>query len=409
MDSLRTTNLSGETTRILAGSYTDPVFGSSQAHSIFQYKPGSAGTVIADNATYDSAVLQLRFDFYTYGSIGKTTQSFEVYELTDELDHANDYFFNSVVNNTRTPIGSSSFDVDYDFFKQEFEDTDKDSVMTLNIKLDGSFGKRLFEAVDPEDVNYTDFEIFKSNFKGLAVVPQQTDKIVGFNPNDLNSVLLLYYTEDGTQKSLGFYLSQGVTFSQIISDRSTSELSGLTQYFTDFDPGPKRYTQSGSSIVTKLDISKFYDYVDTLTNVIINSAEFEITDVESSSTLAAPEGLAIGMLKTNNRFRTLATAEDTTDFVSFGGLLTLNDKSKFFIAAGQSTILSLDYSATSNSYNGYPTLFFQRLFELKSKRYPYWAIRPITPQPGKSLNRAIFPNDKIKLKIYYTRATLENQ
>ena len=117
--------------------------------------------------------------------------------------------------------------------------------------------------------------------------------------------LTLHY-HDGTEaKVVSYVFSQCVNFSKITSNRSSTELSGLNQYFTDFDPGVKRYIQGGSSIITKLDFSRFYDYVDTLTNVIVNSAEFEILGVETSSTFKAPLGLSISMLEMNNRYKTL--------------------------------------------------------------------------------------------------------
>jgi hypothetical protein len=115
------------------------------------------------------------------------------------------------------------------------------------------------------------------------------------------------------------------------------------------------------------------------------------------------------MLKPDNRYRTLKTKQDTTDYVSFEGMLTLGDQGKFFIGDGSQKIFPITYTSTTTNYSGLPTLFIQKLFDLKSTRYPYWAIRPLGPQPGKSLNRTVFPKENIKLKIYYTRATLENQ
>lgn len=410
MDSLRTTNFTGETNRILAGSYIDPVFGPTQAQSIMQFRPSSLSTVLPANAVFDSIIFKMRFDFYTYGTLGETTQSFDVYELTKELSLKDDYFFNSNVTYSHSSLGSNSFDVNYDFFKKEYEDTDKDSVLTLRIKLDNAFGERLFNAVNPEDVNYTDFDLFKAAFKGLAIVPQQSDKIVGFNPTDfLNSTLTIHYHDGVDLKTLSFEFTQCVTFSKIISDRSNTELSGLNQYFTDFDPGPKRYTQGGSSIITKLDFSRFYDYMDTITNVMVNSAELEIPGVETSPTFKVPLGLSVSMLEPSNRFRILKDAQDSLDYVLFGGTLTLGDQSKFFVAQEPGKIFSANHSSTNNNYSGLPTLFVQKLYDLKSKRFPYWAVRPLSPQPGKSVDRAVFPKENIKLKIYYTRATLENQ
>jgi len=393
----------------LAGSYVDPVFGSTQAQAFMQYKSSNIATIIPAAAELDSVVLQMRFDFYTYGSPGESTQSFDVFEITEELNLQQDYFFNSDVPIAHSTLGSATVNVNSEYFKKEYEDTDKDSVLTIRIKLNNDFGQRLFDAVDPEDVNYTDFELFKAAFKGLSIVSQQSDKIVGLNPSDLNSSLILYYRDGDANKTLSFIFSQGVTFSKILSDRSSTELSGLNQFHTDYDPGLKRYLQGATSIITKLDFSKFYEYMDTIPNLMINSAELEISNVETSSNFNVPAGLSVSMLRTNNRFRSLTNAKDTVDYINFNGKLALGDQLKFFVAQDLGQIFSLDYSATNNVYSGFPTLFVQQLFTLKSTPYPFWALRPSNPQPGKSVDRLVFPKDNIRLKIYYTRATLDNQ
>lgn len=409
MDSLRTTSVSGETNRILAGSYEDPVFGPALATAYFQYRPYDVTASITASSVFDSVTFSMLVDYYHYGSTGQTTLSFDIHEVTQELNQEDLYFFNSNVGISNASIGSNTIVVNSDFFKKEYEDKDADSVITLKIKLDNNFGQRLFDAINPEDVNYTDFDLFKETFKGLAIVTQQADKIIGFNPINLKSSITLHYHDGTTAKTESFVFSQCVTFSNISSDRSTTELSGLNQYFSDFDPGMKRYIQGGASIVTKLDISKFYDYIDTITNVMVNSAELEITGVEASSNLVPPQGLSMSMLRTNNRYTSLASNQDTLTFKAFSGLLIMDDNLKFFAAERTGTKLSLEHSTTLNSYNGLPTLFFQKLIDLKSTRYPYWALRPLNPEPGKSVHRTLFPKDKIKLKFYYTRATLENQ
>jgi hypothetical protein len=409
MDSLRTSALTGEANRLLAGSYIDPVFGTTQAEALMHYRPTSVSTAIPANATFDSIVFKLRFDFYSYGTTGTTNQSFEIFEIEEELNTEDTYYFNSEVTIGRTPLATTSKLVNYTFFKGEYEDTDVDSVYTLTTRLDDSFGLRLFNAVNPEDVNYTDFDLFKENFKGLAIVPQQSDKIVGFNPADANSSLIIYYHDGATARSLAFNFAQGVTFSKITSDRSTTELSGLTEFHTDFDPGLKRYIQGGSSIVTKLDFSKFYEYMDTIQYIIINSAELTIPDVQPESTLIPPQSLSLTMLQADNRFKTLKTIQDTLIYIAFNGSLLLGDQGKFFAAGDQGGVFPLEYSSTNANYSGLPTLFFQRLFDLKADRYPYWALRPLTPQPGRSVDRVAFQKDNIKLKLYFTRATLDKQ
>lgn len=396
----------------MAGSYVDPVFGTTEAQAFMQFKSSNIATVIPVTSVFDSVVLRMRFDFYSYGSPELTTQTYNVYEVAEELNLKADYFFNSTVGIGRIPIGTTTFDINHDYFKEEFEDTNADSVLTLKVKLSSGFGQRLFDAIDPEDVNYTDFELFKANFRGLAIRPGQSDKIVGFNPSDLNSSLILYYHDDaGVSKTFSFVFSQGVTFSKILTDRSASDLAGLDQFHTDFDPGIKRYIQSGTSVVTKLDFSKYYEYIETIPNMIVNSAALEISETETSSNFKVPKELSLSMLRLNNRLKNFNNKQDTVDYISFNGKLALDNQFRFFAAPdqGQSQIFSLNYSATDNKYIGYPTLFIQQLYNLKSTQYPFWALRSSNPQPGKSVDRLVFPKDKVKLKIYYTRSTLDKQ
>jgi hypothetical protein len=405
MDSLRTTNLTGETIRLLAGSYNDPVFGKVEAQSFMQFRPSIVSTFIAPTALFDSLVLQLRFDFYSYGSSGETSQTFSVHEISDELFFTENYYSNSPIGISQVSLGSSTINVNPEYFKSEFDDTDTDSVLTVRIKLSKEFGQRLFEAIDPEDVAYTDFNQFKAIFKGLAVVPATCDKIVGFNHSDMNSFMTLYYHDGDQSKTFNFGLSSGITFSKILADRSASELAGLNQYYTEFH-SVKGYLQGGTSVVAKLDFTKYYQYIDTIPNLIINSAELEIGDPEISTALSPPKSLALTLLRPNNRYMGFKHKQDTTDYIAFNNTLSLGDDLKFFIGKDQGGIFTVDYDATKNLYRGFPTLLFQRLFDLKSTPYPFMALRPSDPQPGKSVNRLVFSKDRVKLKIYYTQPNL---
>lgn len=199
----------------MAGSYVDPVFGTTEAQAFMQFRSSNIATVIPATAVYDSVVFKMRLDFYSYGSLGETAQTFGVYEISKELDLKQDYYFNSEIGVGRIALGTSTININREFFKEKFDAAKLDSVITLKVKLNDGFGQKLFDLVDPEDVNYTDFEIFKSNFKGLAIIPQQSDKVVGFNPSDLNSSLVLYYHDGDVKKTLSFVFSQGMTFSKL--------------------------------------------------------------------------------------------------------------------------------------------------------------------------------------------------
>jgi len=416
MDSLETLNTiaSNTTNRLLAGSYTDPEFGKVHAESYSQFAPTNITTAIPATAVFDSVVLQLYYDFYVYGSPGQSAQDLSIHEITKDLNNDSIYYSNSSVVYDPNPLGGSSIVIDADFFAKEAEDTDKDSVITIKIKLDQTFGKKIFDAVDPEDENYTNFNFFKKAFKGLAIIPQASDVITGLKPRDVNTTLVLYYHTVDTNSKLLFSLS-GVNFSKISADRSSTELAGLNSFYTDFTPINNRHIQAGTSIVTKLDFSKYYEYIDSLEDIIINSAELSVDNINPEGNFKKPTGLALGLLTDKNRYKTLQTNQDTIDYVNFDGTVILGNlanpdlPASVFAANDQGSLLTLDYSTASNSYRGaYPTLLFQKLFDTREKPYPYWALLSYSPTFSKSVSRTVFPKDNIKLKIYYTRPLLES-
>lgn len=416
MDSLSTQNLSGQTNRLQLGAYTDPQLGTVRAETYAQIRPVVISTIVPDNAIFDSLVLQLRYDFYLYGAPGETLLDFTVHELTEEINNELIFYSKSQVAYDPTPLGSGSTLINATYFKQELEDTDADSVMKVRIKLDPAYGQKLLDAINPEDENYTNFNLFKSIFKGFAIIPQQADKIVGISNDNVNSVLTLYYHSGETKYTSLYSLSQGINFTNISTNRSGTELESLNQFYSDFSPASNRYIQAGGSLVTKLDFSKYYEYIDTIPQLLLNSVELNIENQDVEEQYPLNKSLALAMLTDNNRYKVLKNQQDTLDYISFGGMAVFGiianpDLTRsLFAATDQGDLLQLQYSETNKAYRSYPTLFFQKLIALKEKKYPYWALISSNPGPGKAVNRTRFSKDNIKLKIYYTRPkSNENQ
>jgi hypothetical protein len=400
MDSLSTGIVTNSLARMLTGKYVDPVFGTVEAKSFAQFRPIVYPKKTASD-TFDSLILQVQYDFYSYGAPGKTTQKLSVHEITQKLEFTNNYFANSSVSYDPNPIGSLDVEINADYFKSEFEKTTKDSVLTSKFKLSDSFGQRLLDVVNYEDTLFTNVEFFTDIFKGLAIVPEDADKVVGLS-NGSNTYLTLYYHNDDGNKVLTFSLSGLISFSQITSDRSGTELAGLSAYSSPYDQGPNRYIQNGTSIITKLDISEFYNYIADIPNVVINSAELSIENFPLSEEFGPPTTLSIAVLRANNHFKKLTTSQDTTDYLAFKGYLS-NNGNNLLVAEDGGSVLEMKYSTDTQTYISYPTLFFQKLFELKQTEFPYLSIVSSNPPMGKSVNRVVFPKDGIKLKIYYTR------
>lgn len=413
LDSVRSMNyLSTETTRLLVGSYSDPLLGEVTAKGFAQIRPSDITSFIPGGSVYDSAFLQLRFDFYNYGTSLSTPFELSIHEITEALPLDELYFSKSQAAYDPTPIGTTATSIDQVLFDKELNDTDTDSLIVVNIRLAQNFGQRLYDAINPENENYTNFNLFKNRFKGLAIIPTVSDKVVGIS-NSSNTFLTLYYHTGETKSSRTFVLSSGISFSSITSDRSTTDLSGLTNYHEEFSPPANRYVQSGVGIATKLDFSGFYDLIDEYPNVIINSAELAIDNVAEPGDFEYP-ALGLVMLDENNKFRkmTLTPEADSAEYVSFqnkiiiGSFLSNDVATAPYMISDATTLLGLSYSTDDDKFRSYPTLLFQQLYKLREKRYPYWALTAINPTSTKTVNRAVFNKDNIKLRIYYTRPNI---
>jgi hypothetical protein len=438
MDSIRTSNYTypGETNRLLVGTYKDNVFGEMTAAAFSQFFTTTGDTIRA-SSVFDSVSLRLKYDFYTYGTQNGSGQSLSVYELDNPIDSTGYY-----VNHSNIPasalLGTKSYGVNSTDFKKFITDGN-DTVITLNVPLEASFGQRLFNSTleyraqrlaadTPEKIEALTFINpwkFVNEFKGIAIKPNSGDKIVGFDPSATESRIILHY-HDAVDDSLTFSFSLASInnwvfgFNQIKTDRSASPLAELNDYYKDhLIAADKRYVQSGTGVVTKLDFSKFYEFADTLKNSVIHSAELVIENVETSDD-SPPVGLSLRMLHDDNHLNKFNAnnAQDQFDLLYFsypliqaafarydnagGGPPIVENDNAFFAAGDQ--IAYLPYSSASASYKGIWTLFFQRLSEQDTRktRFKYFALYPTG---GKTLNRAVFPANSIKLKVFYTKST----
>jgi len=431
MDSIRTSNFTytGETNRLLVGTYNDDVFGKHTAAAFTQYFTNTLDTVRA-SAVFDSVSLRLKYDLYTYGTPDGSGQSLSVYELDNPLDSAG-YYLNTSDIPASALLGTKTYGVNSTDFKKFITDGN-DTIITLNVPLEASFGERIFNsalkyrnAKSRADSLFIYFRDFVKEFKGIAIKPNSGDKIVGFDPSSSESRIILHY-HDAVNDSLTLSLTLANVngFSQIKTDRSASAVKDVSDFYKDYlADADNRYVQSGTGIVTKLDLSKFYEFADTLQNSVIHSAELSIENVQASPTNPPPTGLSLRMLLDNNHLNkyNANSAQDRIDLQYFtyltiqaafarydfadgtSGAVPIVENDNAFFAAGDQ-ISFLPYSSTSASYKGAWTLFFQRLAEKDSQksRFKYFALYPTG---GKTLNRAVFPKNSIKLKVFYTKST----
>lgn len=454
--------------RFLIGNYFDPDFGNVSAHFYLQYLPNDA----PNNPSYfnkdkesiasivlDSTTVQLMLDYYAYGPEVTIDEVVNMYSLIknnrDSLNFYDRYINSSeleydpilvgqlgVKKFSRTYSGSSKFrPIDLTPIKFELQtdlgEGSRDTIM-LQGKLDEEFAFRIFNWIatrgDTALVNDSIISAFRKEFPGLAFFPTKNSRIIGVNPlNGFSRFTFHYHTpsHDSVTTSLYFtpfpYVGSN-GFTNITTTRS-GDLSGISVPQERFFPASgERYVQDGAGVITELDMSDFYNFIDTLEDIVINSAEITM-DVKAFPSGMSPVSSMYGVimkLEGNKLVALDSTVEEDfdkmTEFV--GNVYT--DLSNFGIATELSAAspFKLTYDNSSMQYKGFATLFFQRMFDNKDKPelniehiafYP--ATAPIlkilyknnsTGYPllksgiGNTVNRAVIKPSGIKLKLYYT-------
>jgi hypothetical protein len=460
LDSQRTSNFTftNETSRFLLGEYVDAQVGSVSASAFTQYFT-TTGAPIPLTSVYDSVSLRLWLDYTYYYDSSQTasTYTLNVYEAEEELSKGiRNYFNTSEVISSATSLGSKNIYVDPLKIKEGAKilsdnNTANDTLLIpIIVRLDRSFGQEIFDyamayAAKTDTVTFVNDHVFTKIFKGIGLKATGGTKIFGINPT-ASSVVLHYHNTASTTPDKEIQLSLGFTsgfrvesgqvvqttltgFSQIKGNRVGTPLEPLTQYSQDFFPSNDlRYIQGGTGVYTKIDFGKFFEFADTVPNVVINSAQLVIESVVVAENFPISTTLGLRILDTNNRIEKYKLSEsnyqDSIDFYnhynpsqysSYPGSLGVDagnyygDADNAFVAlADDGTHLA--YTSTNKSFLGNYSLFFQQLArtaETKT-RFKSAVLYPIIPgRPGstKTVNRTIFPSSGIKLKIYYTKPT----
>jgi hypothetical protein len=461
LDSQRTSNFffTNETSRLLVGNYQDEQLGLVSAAAFTQYFT-SSGAKLITGAVFDSVSLELRLDYYYYGSQPASSQTISVHEVEDEMSKGIGNYFNyTEVNYNSAALGSKAISVDPKKIKDDLvilrdgNDANDTLVTPLTIKmpLEQSFGQRLFESALAYSVNndttFVNDILFTKIFKGIAVKSNATDKIIGLSPSSTSGIKLHYHGPEGKQITLVLVFSSGfrvigktdatgplvaqyplTSFNQIKTDRSGTALAPLTQFAQDFIPSNElRYIQSGAGVYTKLDFGKFFEFADTVPNLVINSAELVVAGVEQSDNTPFSTSLGLRILNDNNRVKkfkltttykqdsVLFNRYNSSQYSGYPGSLTADagsfgDADNSFVALTDQGS-GLAYSSDTRSFSGNYALFFQQLLVPEPDKTIFssvilFPISPDKPSGNKTVNRTVFPSSGIKLKIHYTKPTI---
>ena len=426
MDSLRTSNnfsSQTETARLLVGKYDDPDFGVVSSTAISQYFT-TTGTPLKTSAVFDSVSVQLRFDFYTYGSEAATPQTISVHEVEKELkiDSVNYYFNRSNTPYNTVALGTKTFTIDPAKF-EDYVEKRLDTTITVSIPLDHAFGQRIFDsaikyrnATTVADSTFVKYSEFVKEFKGVALVAENADKVAGFNPKATASRITLHYHDaDADSLQLNLSFSGVVSYNRIQADRTSTAMAGLNQPSQPITPdNGLRYIQSGTGVLTRLDFSKFYEFVDADSNIamIVNSAELYL-GAPLPSAFDPIEAMSLRAVENEGYLKKIADPSidkaqylsDSLSVTLYAGQLGISGNMLTPMSYDGQNIFQISRTGDNAYYNGFLTLFAQQLFkkDANKERFRYFAVYPESPPIGRSVNRVVFDGQNFRLRVYYTR------
>ncbi len=409
MDSVVTSG----TDKLLVGRYTDPIFGDITSKSFFQIT--NVDSIRADaNTVLDSVVLSLGYKY----NIGDTLrpQSITVHRVLDKigqntgsltkrllesLDSKNTYFINDHLNYDPAPLGTTGNFLARPIVKKRESDNLLDSMRSINIRLNNSFGQELLSLSGKKAgsglVN------FKEYFKGMVLVPGADDNasILGFEPTNTPSSLrikpsymgLYYHTKDKKDTLRTFFFVSFTSneaynnrFNNISFDRSGTALKSLSK--PNDIMGPQNSTdevfvQSSSGISTKIE----FPYLKNLAkdgNIAINKVEL----------LVKPTNLVEGTFPSIALNLILANPTSIKK-----PLRTPTGELSALPAEGGASAQLAIYNSTRQEYVFNITSYFQQLLLGKIENNGLF----IASAPDFRVNRLVLNKSSIKLRISYSK------
>ncbi len=409
IDSVRSDNQQAGQSRLLAGRYFDDELGEFKATFFAQLRPATLDTLPAD-AVYDSIVVEFQLDYYAYGASSISQESIRVHEITeDSISYSlplKPYYFNDKLG-YGPPMGEKEFLIDYAVLKKQLTLSRPDSIVSVRLRLNENtdFSARLFDLMKNNPDNaFKDARKFRYAIKGLAVTAgNNSSSVIGYtgSPASRTRLVVYYHLGNSTDAlSRPFLLDIG-SFNNYQVDR-IGELANKASY-VNFQPASgKRYLQNGNAVITRIELANFYTAMESIPNTLFNAAEFVIESVENPEELPPPPSLNLRTIKSNNFFHNRNNLNDRNFMANFWVVFD----GDFFNArsditnAGQALPVTLNYQ--DGKYVGNATLFIQDIFSKRATDPTLQHLALYSTNIGRTVNRAIFDQSKVRLRVYYT-------
>lgn len=423
--------------RLLIGTTTDADLGTLEAKAFFNFSPPIQTAFPSSAAVFQSLTLQLKFDYYSFGSTDSTDLKVNVHQLIEQMTPDHLYYSGTQTAYDPTVVGDTTFaigplEMSNGWALASDNDLTNDLFLSIPIRLTNTtLGQQLLDDLINDRNIFDNFNDFSNRYKGFAVTMPASDKIIGFTPvytlptpSEKDSKLILKYVESSTVVTVEFpiyysttsnQLNPIVSYSVLEPNRSGSVLDGI-QPFEDFVTSDNNlYVQCGTGIMAKFDLAKVYQYFDTVQHAVINQAEMVI---DNTYTGRNPKTFEMLLLDSLNRFRSIYLDTVINDIA-----VKINDPYLAKISSGVVPLASgtdetrvailnelTGNTATIDQTTGkvgstIMTEFFQQIIAHKSAKHRAraFAMHPVDNEFYKSISALKLSPSSAKLRIYYSR------
>ncbi|WP_439556797.1 DUF4270 family protein [Dyadobacter sp.] len=401
--------MTGSAGRMLVGRFTDPYFGKLQAASFF--RPASNnGLNFAQEAVYDSLVLSMYYDTYTYGDTTKP-MNLSIHKLQSDILDKNVYFSTNSTPYDAVPLGKVKL--------APRPLTSKRVVIRLSDVLGNDVFAKAKANLIPSNTEWINL------VKGLLIRGAANDEgaIVGFR-TDSATVNMYFHTPqvDGIRKD-SVVIRNSAIYNQVLSDRTGTQIANLPvtkriSYPTS-QTGNNAFIQAGTGIMTRIDLPTVRD-LRRQQYIAANRAFLRITPKRLSVTdqFKAPPALYAFRVDRNNEFYlqssgegsgfplplyTLATANQRPLAVKGSYINDLLTNKQYYLLDISSYVTELLTSETGDI--GSLVLRTSPFNERATPTYP-----GENTEFTNSFNRLVFGDQQsddpgVKLELYFTKIT----
>jgi hypothetical protein len=382
--------------RLLVGNYSTPEFGEFSSKAFVNFYLGQFG-FNSEDFIFDSLKLHLKVD-YLYGGSFLGAKRIYVHELSEELDLDRLYYTKDSTEYLPDPVGEINFDV------SSFDSVYVDTV--LSARLSDELGMRLFEKAETDTMAYNDNLRFREFFKGFAFVPDENNEMLaGVIAENRSTYMRIHFHSSSDTLSFDYvipgydydtvYTNNDTLFSatnitryynNISLDKTGSPLAGIPGYYMDFETDDGlSYIQASSGIFTRLNFGKYFQFLDTANEMVINRAELLIPTAAYQDYLPPSPGLALYITDETNQLVEVEIDSLNSTFASVGVL-------NYSEASGENR----------GEYMGDLTNYIQGLTSSSTTDTLILLGQPGLHNSVLSTNQTIIDKENIILKVYYS-------